>query len=618
MCVIFWFLPLFVAGIHAQVEIAGTFRSDYGFSVTVDYLGSSYVVGYTYGHLDGQTNNGGSDIALMKYLADGTKLWTRLSGSLYDDLGFGVSADNTGSIYVTGHANGALDSQYHAGGSDIVLLKYAWDGTKVWTRLSGTSDHDYAYGVSTDSAGNIYITGFTKGALDGQYNAGKEDIFLMKYYSDGTKAWTRLTGDFYVDRGYGVCTDAIGNIYVTGHAYGPLDGTSETSYEGRVILMKYAADGSKAWTKQIGPGAGERRNFGHGVYVDNLGNIYITGATEDSFDDQTKTTFRDMFLIKYSEAGVKIWARHYSLSDVGNAYSYGNKVVADSFGNTYVIGHSQAVEHGSHYYSFLVKFNPDGTEAWVQLSDASHVSAGHGVSLDPSGNIYITGQISGSEYDDIFLSKYRPDGTKEWTKLSGSYTSDGVEFAVTKQDNSNVKGLVEVILQYPCHMDKLINLYEVMVYRYDGTRIVTGMTAHMTSTWYPHESSRCIDGYLDSFCSTSGYCDIGGQWLRINLPIPGSEVGRVAVYNRGYLECFGCIYRILGATVNVYEDGNVLSDPLWSRPIDSAQRVYVFEVQTPYSVIQAPITPTYAPSQPHSAIHRMKRCNNRTAFTATH
>ena len=51
----------------------------------------------------------------------------------------------------------------------------------------GTSDTDYALGVATDSSGNVYVTGYTSGGLDGNTNAGSIDAFVVKYDSDGNK-----------------------------------------------------------------------------------------------------------------------------------------------------------------------------------------------------------------------------------------------------------------------------------------------------------------------------------------------------------------------------------------------------------------------------------------------
>ena len=59
--------------------------------------------------------------------------------------------------------------------------------TSTWTKQFGTSSHDVGVGVTTDSSGNIYVTGSTSGGLDGNTSSGSGDIFLVKYNSDGVK-----------------------------------------------------------------------------------------------------------------------------------------------------------------------------------------------------------------------------------------------------------------------------------------------------------------------------------------------------------------------------------------------------------------------------------------------
>jgi len=54
--------------------------------------------------------------------------------------------------------------------------------------------NDYANGVATDSSGNVYVTGGTKGGLDGNTSAGNTDLFVVKYNSSGTKQWTKQLG----------------------------------------------------------------------------------------------------------------------------------------------------------------------------------------------------------------------------------------------------------------------------------------------------------------------------------------------------------------------------------------------------------------------------------------
>ena len=88
---------------------------------------------------------------------------------------------------MTGDTNGGLDGNTNSGSYDIFLVKYNSSGTKQWTKQLGTFSNDVGYGVTTDYSGNIYVTGRTEGGLDGNTSSGKYDIVLVKYDSSGTK-----------------------------------------------------------------------------------------------------------------------------------------------------------------------------------------------------------------------------------------------------------------------------------------------------------------------------------------------------------------------------------------------------------------------------------------------
>jgi hypothetical protein len=145
------------------------------------------VTGYTYWGLDGNTYAGSSDAFLVKYLDNGTKQWTKQFGTSSTDLADGVATDSSGNVYVVGYTYGELDGNTNTGASDIFVVKYNSSGTKQWTKQMGSSSRDYDYGVATDSSGNVYVSGDTYGGLDNNTSAGYNDLFVVKYNSSGTK-----------------------------------------------------------------------------------------------------------------------------------------------------------------------------------------------------------------------------------------------------------------------------------------------------------------------------------------------------------------------------------------------------------------------------------------------
>ena len=145
---------------------------------------------------------------------------------------------------MTGHTDGGLDGNTNSGNMDIFLVKYNDGGTKQWTKQLGTSGNDYGYGMTVDSSDNIYVTGMTYGGLDGNTNSGDTDLYLVKYNSSGTKQWTQQLGTSAGDRGQGVTVDSSGNIYVSGYSLGGLDGNTNSGGKD-IFLVKYNSDGVK-------------------------------------------------------------------------------------------------------------------------------------------------------------------------------------------------------------------------------------------------------------------------------------------------------------------------------------------------------------------------------------
>jgi len=390
-------------------EIWGSANNDYGYGVSVDSGGNTYVAGFTYDAFDGQTNAGGYDIFLTKYNSTGTKQWSEIWGSANNDYGYGVAVDSGGNVYVAGYTYGPFDGQVNVGGYDIFLTKYNSTGTKQWSKIWGSANDDYGREVSVDSDENVYVTGYTDGVFDGQTNTGSSDIFLTKYNSAGTKQWSKIWGSVSTDIGRGVSVDSGGNIYVTGYTDGEFDGQANAGGHD-IFLTKYNSGGAKQWSEIWGSADDDS---GNGVSVDLGGNCYVAGYTDGGFDGQTNAGCTDVFLTKYNSTGTKQWSKIWgSVND-----DSGETVFVDSDRNIYVPGYTSGGFDGQTnaggYDIFLTKYNSTGTKQWSKIWGSDNADSGETVSVDSDRNIYVAGYTSGG-FDgqtnaggiDIFLSKF--------------------------------------------------------------------------------------------------------------------------------------------------------------------------------------------------------------------
>lgn len=395
-------------------RMAGTSSSDEGKGVALDSSGAVYVAGFVTGDVNGETQLGSRDILLLKYASDGMLEWTRIAGTVDWDEGYAVAVDRiSGAIYVTGQAGSNLFGQTNAGGSDIVLMKFASDGTILWTRLAGSSGWDAGYSVAVDStSGAVYVTGYVSGSLDGQTFIGSfADIVLLKYDSDGIKQWTRLVGSTSDDYGNAVAVDPTsGAVYVTGGTYGSVQG--QTNYGKQdTFLLKYAGDGSLIWAQQMG---GIEVDEGHAIAIDSASHaVYVAGYSYSALYDESNQGDGDAFIMKFSEAGGLLWTRMVGTSGFDTAYG----VVVGASSNVYVTGFAGGSVDGQPTVSsrdlLLMMYASNGTRVWTRMDGTSGFDASHGIALASTGELYIAGAVEGSMHgepyqygSDVFLSRY--------------------------------------------------------------------------------------------------------------------------------------------------------------------------------------------------------------------
>ena len=180
---------------------------------TADFASSRTLVG-----------NGHTDIFLAKFDTAGTLQWVKQAGDTGFDRGWDVTINVNGQIVITGEfQTGYFGSNlvHSHGNEDMFLAAYDNNGNNLWALSGGGVEDDIGRGVSHDNSGNIYVVGDY--ASTGSFpplsvsSNGFADIFLAKYSSTGIDLdWIRTVGGHDNDRGRGVGADNAGNIYICG------------------------------------------------------------------------------------------------------------------------------------------------------------------------------------------------------------------------------------------------------------------------------------------------------------------------------------------------------------------------------------------------------------------
>jgi len=333
-----------------------------------------------------------------------------------------------------------------------------------WAKQAGGIEKDVGYGISVDTNGNSYATGFFQGtATFGAFtitSSGGYDVFVAKFDADGNCLWAKQAGGSGYDVGYGISVDANGNSYVTGSFPGTATFgafTITSSGEPDVFVAKIDTDGNWQWAKQAGGSATE---FCYGISTDANGNSYVTGsfngtATFGAFTI-TSIGWPDVFVAKIDADGNWQWAKQAG----GSSFEEGYGISVDANGNSYVTGYfpntatfgAFTITSSGGYDVFVAKIDTDGNWQWAKQAGGSDADLGYGISTDANSNSYVTGSfidpatfgtttLTGSGGEDIFVAKIDADGNWQWAKQAGGSDSDDVKgISVDANGNSYVTG----------------------------------------------------------------------------------------------------------------------------------------------------------------------------------
>ena len=384
---------------------------------------------YTVTAADGTTK----DYTVTVTVAPDVQPWTMLMGgtSGSSTTGYSVTSDAEGNTYTTGRTNATMFDGHSSLGATMsaFVIKYDLSGAKQWSILQGTaSKTTVSNAIASDLSGNIYITGYTDGLFP------NIDTFVAKYNSTGTLQWTSLINTagpsgVTTTKATAVATDAVGNVYITGQTNAALDGQYFQPLTEATFIAKYDTNGVQQWAKLLkaSPSGGLKITGGAGIATDTNNDVYVTGYTTGGLEGvSTVPSGTVAFVVKYDTTGVNQWMNLLSISGASTPFG-GSGITVDASNNVYATGSANV---GGSYGAFVAKYDLTGTWQWTQLLSQSGttIATNPSITSDNSGHVYIAGTTNGdidgqvhTGLEDIFVTKYNSnDGTKLGTKLMGT------------------------------------------------------------------------------------------------------------------------------------------------------------------------------------------------------
>ena len=179
-----------------------------------------------------------------------------------------------------------------------------------------------------------------------------------------------------------------------------------------MLLIKYAADGSRLWSK----------NFG-GVHIDYLtafligsdGTIYLVGIAVNSDWDEIEDKFWALAIVAVDSEGIELWSRQYERTDGAVPSDICQDPDTDDL---YIAGKCKDDGFpGSESDGFLLALTQDGDWLWEQTVITGSWRPIINITMTDAGNILGIGRDS--------LSRHR---TSDWRSVMAfvEHTPDGI------------------------------------------------------------------------------------------------------------------------------------------------------------------------------------------------
>jgi len=478
--------------VHAQnsewANSMGSTEFDLGNAITSDDLGNSYTTGQFRQTVDfdpgpgtaEMTAAGLHDAFIRKLDSDGNFIWAKsLKGSNFVS-GLSVAVDASENVYAVGYFFNTVDfdpgpgifNLTSAGNEDAFVLKLDPSGNFLWAERFGSTDDDYARSIVIDNDNNLCITGFYNLTVDFDPGIGMathtsvgtsiySDVFVLKLNASGEYIWSKSMGGPDSDMSYGISTDDVNNVYVTGHfrdvadfdpGAGVFSATAMGQYD--IFIVKLDVNGNFLWMKSIGSTDNDE---GYAIVAEGPQGVAITGYFSGTADfdpgvsvyNLTSNGGQDVFVLKLDGGGNFLWAN--AMGSTGNDIA--TSIAADGIGSLYLTGqywNTADLDAGVGILEFtsngegdifIQKLSNIGAMQWTVSEGGSGDETGKGIAMYGTSFVHLIGGFKNTVDFDVDASIYELTsvGSYDIFEQKLGTSTDGVGINIlTKSDQINV------------------------------------------------------------------------------------------------------------------------------------------------------------------------------------
>jgi hypothetical protein len=350
----------------------GGTKNDWAYSMVGTSDGGYAIAGYT------ESFGTGDDAWLVKTDALGNMQWNKTyNGTGYDgadslvvtpDGGYALAGGGSGNSWlIKTDSNGVMEWHRTYGGNDVYslivtpdggyaiagftmalgpgpgpdfwLMKTDEFGNMQWNKTYNGAGYESAYSLVTTSDGGYALAGHTW-----SYDAGNNDVWLVKTDAFGNMEWNQTYGGTGDDAAYSLVATSDGGYAIAG-IWG-CDSAGRRDF----WLVKIDSLGNMEWNKTYG---GEDHDEARSLVATSDGGYALAGYT--GWNDTHPFHTGDFWLIKTDALGNMEWNRTYG----GTMYDRALSLVATSDGGYAIAGYTLSFGAGGDDF-WLVKTDENG------------------------------------------------------------------------------------------------------------------------------------------------------------------------------------------------------------------------------------------------------------------